>query len=71
MMEHAERHGLRLPEGWREGLHINATAQTVGMSLWVGATHLVALKRQVKLSSFKWIIHRVGSQLTLGATPSH
>ena len=41
MMEHAERHGLRLPETWREGLHINAKAPSVGMSRgW--AVHLGA-----------------------------
>ena len=55
MMEHAERHGLRLPETWREGLHINAKASSVGMSRGFGRFIWVRAKRQVKLSSFEWI----------------
>ena len=55
MMEHAERHGLRLSEGWREGLHINAKASSVGMSRGFGRFIWVRAKRQVKLSSFEWI----------------
>ena len=55
MMEHAERHGLRLPETWREGLHINAKAPSVGMSRGFGRFIWVRAKRQVKLSSFEWI----------------
>ena len=35
-MEHAERHGLRLPEALRNGLHINAKAPSVGMSPGLG-----------------------------------
>ena len=55
MMEHAERHGLRLPETWREGLHINAKASSVGMSRGFGRFIWVRAKQQVKLSSFAWI----------------
>ena len=55
MMEHAERHDLRLPETWREGLHINAKASSVGMSRGFGRFIWVRAKRQVKLSSFEWI----------------
>ena len=55
IMEHAERHGLRLPENWREGLHINAKAPSVGMSRGFGRFIWVRAKRQVKLSSFEWI----------------
>ena len=55
MMEHAERHGLRLPETWREGLHINAKASSVGMSRGFGRFIWVRAKRQVKLSSFECI----------------
>lgn len=55
MMEHAERHGLRLPETWREGLHINAKASSVGMSRGFGRFIWVRAKQQVKLSSFEWI----------------
>ena len=55
MMEHAERHGLRLPETWRDGLHINAKAPSVGMSRGLGRFIWVRAKRQVKLSSFEWI----------------
>ena len=36
MMKHSEPHGPRLPEAWREGLHINAKAPSVGMSLGLG-----------------------------------
>ena len=55
MMEHAERHGLRLPEALRNGLHINANAQNVGKSRGLGRLIWLLAKRQVKLSSFKWI----------------
>ena len=54
MMEHAERHGLRQPKAWRDGLHINATTQTIGMSRGLGRLIWLLSKRQVKLSSFKW-----------------
>ena len=54
-MEHAERHGLRLPEGWRDGLHINAKAPSVGMSRGFGRFIWVRAKLQVKLSGFEWI----------------
>ncbi|NDD42832.1 MAG: hypothetical protein EBZ27_09460 [Rhodobacteraceae bacterium] len=55
MMEHAERHGLRLPEAWRKGLHINAKAPSLGMSRGWGRFIWVLAKRHVKLSSFEWI----------------
>ena len=55
MMEHAERHGLRLPEAWRKGLHINAKAPSLGMSRGWGRLIWVPAKRHVKLSSFEWI----------------
>ena len=55
MMEHAERHGLLLPQTLREGLHTNAKAPSVGMSRGLGRFTWVRAKRQVKLSSFEWI----------------
>ena len=55
MMKHSERHGPRLPEAWREGLHINAKAPSVGMLLGLGRFIWVRAKRKVKLSSFEWI----------------
>ena len=55
MMEHAECHGLRLPETWRDGLQINAKAPSVGMSRGFGQFIWVRSERQVKLSSFEWI----------------
>ena len=55
MMKHSERHGPRLPEAWRVGLHINAKAPSVGMSLGLGRFIWVRAKRKVKLSSFEWI----------------
>ena len=62
MMEHTERHGLRLPEGWREGLHINAKAPSVGMSRGVRRFIWVRAKPQVKLSSFEWIYPSVSDR---------
>ena len=55
IMKHAERHALRLPETWRECLHLNANAPSVGMSRWLGRLIWVWVKRQVKLSNFEWI----------------
>ena len=55
MMEHAVRHGLRLPETWRDGLLTNAKAPSVGMSRRLGRFIWVHAKRQVKLSCFDWI----------------
>ena len=62
MMEHAERHGLRLPETWRGGLHTNAKVPSVGMSLGLGRFIWVRAKRQVKLSIFKWIYPSVSDR---------
>ena len=52
MMKHTERHGLRLPEAWRVGRHINTKAPSVGMSRGFGRLIWVRAKPQVIFSSF-------------------
>ena len=69
MMEHAERHGLRLPEALRNGLHINANAQNVGTSRGLGRLIRLLAKRQVKLSSFNGFIHQCRIAIDIGHGP--
>lgn len=55
MMEHAERHGLQLPTDWRDGLHVDPNAPSVGMSRGLRRLIWVRMKRKVKPSYFEWI----------------